>query len=122
MRVNNMIVNNVWTPVLMITSDTAQTYGPVIDDGNKRYNVTPLKSWQEHGKYHYWFIINSTVIVDQTLKHAVDDLTEANTALGHQVTALTLPLADKDALIAQLGQQMVQTQLDVAALKGDTAS
>jgi hypothetical protein len=38
--------------------------------------------------------------------------------LGQQVAALTLAGAEKDALISQLGAQMVQAQLDIAALKG----
>lgn len=38
--------------------------------------------------------------------------------LGQQVATLTLSGAEKDTLIAQLGAQMVQAQLDIAALKG----
>lgn len=122
MQINNMVVNNIWTPVLMITSDTEQTYGPEIEDGNRRYSVTPLKSWQEHGKYHYWFIVNSKeyIVLPDDVKQQISDLQSANTALGQQVTGLTLAGAQKDAQITQLGQQIVQMQLDIA--KGGTAS
>ena len=119
MQINNMVVNNIWTPVLIITSDTEQTYGPVIEDGNRRYSVTPLKSWYDD-KYHYWFIINSTeyVVLPDDAKRQINDLQSANSALGQQATVLTLSNAQKDTQITQLGQQLVQMQLALAALKG----
>lgn len=119
MQINNMVVNNIWTPVLMITSDTEQTYGSEIEDGDRRYNVTPLKSWHDD-KYHYWFIINSKehIVLPNDAKQQISDLQSANTALGQQATVLTLSSAQKDAQITQLGQQLVQMQLDLAALKG----
>lgn len=120
---NYLNINGVWTPVLMITSDTAQTYGPEIEDGSRRYSVTPLKSWHDD-KYHYWFIINSKeyIVLPDDAKQQIADLRSANTALGQQTTALTLSGAQKDAQITQLGQQLVQMQLDLAALKGGAAS
>ena len=119
MQINNMVVNNIWTPVLIITSDTEQTYGPVIEDGNRRYSVTPLKSWHDD-KYHYWFIINSKeyIVLPDDAQQQIAALQSANTTLGQQVTGLTLSGAQKDVQITQLGQQIVQMQLDVAALKG----
>ena len=119
MQINNMVVNNIWAPVLIITSDTEQTYGPVIEDGNRRYSVTPLKSWHDD-KYHYWFIINSKeyIVLPDDAQQQITALQSANTMLGQQVTALTLSGAEKDALIQQLGGEMVQEQLDIAALKG----
>ena len=119
MQINNMVVNNIWTPVLIITSDTEQTYGPVIEDGNRRYSVTPLKSWHDD-KYHYWFIVNSTeyIVLPDDAQQQIAALQSANTMLGQQVTGLTLSGAQKDVQITQLGQQIVQMQLDVAALKG----
>ena len=42
-------------------------------------------------------------------------------ALGQQMVPLTLSGAEKDTLIQQLGTQMVQAQLDIAALKGGAA-
>jgi len=42
--------------------------------------------------------------------------------MGQQLTALSLSNADKDTLITQLGAQIVQLQLDVAAMKGGAAS
>ena len=119
MQINNMVVNNIWAPVLIITSDTEQTYGPVIEDGNRRYNVTPLKSWHDD-KYHYWFIINSKeyIVLPDDAQQQIAALQSANTMLGQQVTGLTLSGAQKDVQITQLGQQIVQMQLDVAALKG----
>lgn len=122
MQINNMVVNNIWTPVLMITSDTEQTYGSEIEDGNKRYNVTPLRSWHDADGYHYWFIVNSKeyIVLPDDVKQQISDLQSANTALGQQVTGLTLAGAQKDAQITQLGQQIVQMQLDIA--KGGTAS
>ena len=119
MQINNMVVNNIWMSVLMITSDTEQTYGPVIEDGNRRYSVTPLKSWHDD-KYHYWFIINSKeyIVLPDDAQQQITALQSANTMLGQQVTGLTLSGAQKDVQITQLGQQIVQMQLDVAALKG----
>lgn len=58
----------------------------------------------------------------EQLAAALKDVRAANTALGQQVTALTLSGAQKDTQITQLGQQVVQLQLDIAALKGGTAS
>lgn len=43
-------------------------------------------------------------------------------ALGQQIAALTLSDAEKSAMISQLGSQLVQAQLDLAALKGGAAS
>ena len=54
----------------------------------------------------------------EQLAAALKDLRAGNEALGQQVTALTLAGAEKDTLIQQLGGQMVQAQLDIAALKG----
>jgi len=122
MQINNMVVNNIWTPVLMITSDKEQTYGSEIEDGSRRYSVTPLRSWQDADGYHYWFILQSTecIVLPDDAKQQITDLQSANTALGQQVTGLTLAGAQKDAQITQLGQQIVQMQLDIA--KGGTAS
>ena len=121
---NYMSINNIWTPVLMITSDTEQTYGSEIEDGSRRYSVTPLRSWQDADGYHYWFILQSTeyIVLPDDAKQQITDLQSANTALGQQTTALTLAGTQKDIQITQLGQQMVQAQLDIAALKGGTAS
>ena len=123
MQINNMVVNNIWTPVLIITSDTEQTYGPVIEDGNRRYSVTPLKSWYDD-KYHYWFIINSKeyIVLPDDAQQQITALQSANTMLGQQVTGLTLSGAEKDTLIQQLSREMVQAQLDIAALKGGTGT
>lgn len=50
-------INEVWTPVLIIQSDTAQEYGNIITDGSTRYTVEPLKQEQTDGKYIYWFVV-----------------------------------------------------------------
>ena len=119
MQINNMVVNNIWTSVLMITADTEQAYGSQIEDSNRRYSVTPLKSWHDD-KYHYWFIINSEerIVMPNDAKRQINDLQSANSALGQQATVLTLSNAQKDTQITQLGQQLVQMQLALAALKG----
>ena len=52
-----MNINNVWTPVLIIQSDTAQEYGNTITDDNTRYTVEPLKHEQADGKQVYWFMV-----------------------------------------------------------------
>lgn len=52
-----MNINEVWTPVLIIQSDTAQEYGSTIMDGNTRYTVEPLKQEQADGKQVYWFVV-----------------------------------------------------------------
>ena len=103
----------------MITSDTEQTYGSEIEDGDRRYSVTPLKSWHDD-KYHYWFIINSEerIVMPNDAKRQINDLQSANSALGQQATVLTLSNAQKDTQTTQLGQQIVQMQLALAALKG----
>ena len=53
-----MNINNVWTPVLIVQSDTAQEYGTTITNGNNtRYTVEPLKHEQADGKQVYWFVV-----------------------------------------------------------------
>lgn len=54
----------------------------------------------------------------EQLAAALKDVRAGSEALGQQVTALTLSGAEKDEQITQLGQQIVQMQLDIAALKG----
>lgn len=42
--------------------------------------------------------------------------------MGQHLTALSLSDAEKNALISQMGAQLVQTQLDIANLKGGASS
>ena len=119
---NYMSLNNVWTPVLIVQSDTAQTYGDTITDGDIRYTVTPLKSTQADGKYTYYFIIRSKerLVLPDDAKQQITTLQSANTALGQQITSLLLSSAQKDTQITQLGQQVAALTLTTA--KGGTAS
>lgn len=91
-------INNVWTPVLIIQSDTAQEYGSTITDGNIRYTVEPLKHEQTDGKQVYWFVVRgkeTLVLPDAAqqqipaLGQQVATLTAQNAVLGKQVAALT---------------------------------
>ena len=94
MQINNMVVNNIWTPVLIITSDT---------EHNLTYYTIKAKPAEQ-------------------LAAALKDVRTVNETLGQQVTGLTLSGAEKDTLIQQLGREMVQAQLDIAALKGGTGT
>lgn len=58
----------------------------------------------------------------EQLAAALKDVRTVNETLGQQVTAMTLSGAEKDTLIQQLGREMVQAQLDIAALKGGTGT
>lgn len=114
-------LNNVWTEILIISSDTEQSFSNIVEDGDKRYYVTPYRDFIEDGKHYYWFIINSKEIVNMELKQQMAELSTENNALGQQVAALTLSSGQKDTVIQQLGAQAVQMQLDIAALKGGVA-
>jgi hypothetical protein len=91
-------LNNVWTPVLILQTDTAQEYGNTITDGNTRYTVEPLKQEQTDGKQVYWFVVKSkeTLVLPDAaqqqipaLGQQVATLTAQNAVLGNQVAALT---------------------------------
>lgn len=91
-------LNDVWTPVLIIRSDTPQEYGSTITDGNTRYTVDPLRQEQADEKYVYWFVVKNKetlTIPDsvkgqiETLGQQVATLTAQNAALGKQVAALS---------------------------------
>ena len=83
MDTNYINLNNVWTEILIISSDTEQTFTSIIEDGDRRYYVTPYRNFVEDGKYYYWFIINSKEVVNAELKQQI-------TALQSQIDALTL--------------------------------
>lgn len=101
---NYMSLNNVWTPVLIVPSDTARPYGDTITDGNIRYSVTPLKSTQTDGKYTYYFIIRSKeyMVLPDEAKQQISNLQSANTALGQQAAALTLANTSLGKQVSQL--------------------
>ena len=119
---NYMNLNGIWTPVLIITSDTAQTFSDTITDGDIRYSVTPLKTEQADGKYTYYFITRGKerIVLPDEAKQQISNLQSANTALGQQITSLLLSSAQKDTQITQLGQQVIA--LTLATAKGGTAS
>ena len=76
-------LNNVWTEILIVSSGTEQTFTSIIEDGDRRYYVTPYRNFIEDGKYYYWFIINSKEVVNAELKQQI-------TELQSQIDALTL--------------------------------
>jgi hypothetical protein len=101
---NYMNLNGVWTPVLIVQSDTAQTYGDTITDGDIRYTVTPLKSTQADGKYTYYFVIRGKerLVLPDDAKQQISNLQSANTALGQQAAALTLANTSLGKQVSQL--------------------
>jgi hypothetical protein len=81
----------------------------------------------ENGCYNYKLINGEPVEITEDEKQAQIDARPASPpteidVLGQQLAALSLSDAQKSTLIAQLGSQLVQAQLDIAALKGGTAS
>lgn len=69
-------LNDVWTPVLVIQSDTPQKYGSTIADGSTRYAVEPLKQEQTDGKYIYWFVVRSkeTLVLPEAAQQQIANL------------------------------------------------
>ena len=88
MQTNFMNLNNVWTEILIVSSDTEQTFTSVIDDGDRRYYVTPYRNFTEDGKYYYWFIINSKEVVNAELKAQLTELQSQLDATNAAVLAI----------------------------------
>ena len=65
---------------------------------------------------------DTTTVAEPEIPPAPEPQPSETDSLGQQVAALTLSGAQKDIQITQLGQQLVQMQLDLAALKEGTAS
>ena len=61
---------------------------------------------------------DTTTVAEPEIPPAPEPQPSETDILGQQVEALTLSGAEKDTLIQQLGREMVQAQLDIAALKG----
>jgi hypothetical protein len=118
MQTNNININNVWTPILMITSDAEQTYGSVIEDGDTRYYVTPYRNFVEDGKYHYWFIITSKETVNAELLQKINDLQAENDILGQTTAQLQLENMQLNSTVDTLGATVAQLQLENIAAKG----
>lgn len=81
----------------------------------------------ENGCYNYKLVDSEPVETTDEEKQAQIDARPISEptpidVLGQQLAALSLSDAQKSALIAQLGSQLVQAQLDIAALKGGAAS
>jgi hypothetical protein len=81
----------------------------------------------ENGCYNYKLENGKPVETTDEEKQAQIDARPASQpteidVLGQQLAALSLSDAQKNILIAQLGSQLVQAQLDIAALKGGAAS
>jgi hypothetical protein len=115
---NYMNLNGIWTPVLIVQSDTTQTYGDTITDGDIRYSVTPLKSTQTGGKYTYYFVIRGKerLVLPDDAKQQISDLQSANTALGQQAAALTLANTSLGKQVSQLTLANTTLGKQVAAL------
>ncbi|TQI66276.1 M3 family oligoendopeptidase [Clostridium sp. KNHs216] len=118
MITNYINLNNVWTEVLMIQSDTERSYGSVIEDGDKRYNVSPFREWQEDSKYHYWFIINSIEIINPELLQKINELQAENDILGQTAAQLQLDNMQLNSTVDTLGATVAQLQLENIAAKG----
>ncbi|MFU0833866.1 MAG: hypothetical protein ACFWUC_13145 [Oscillospiraceae bacterium] len=81
----------------------------------------------ENGCYNYKLVDGEPVETTDEEKQAQIDARPASPptpvdVLGQQLAALSLSDAQKNILIAQMGSQLVQAQLDIAALKGGAAS
>jgi hypothetical protein len=81
----------------------------------------------ENGCYNYRLENGKPVETTDEGKQAQMDARPASQptpvgVLGQQLAVLSLSDAQKNVLIAQLGSQLVQAQLDIAALKGGAAS
>jgi hypothetical protein len=81
----------------------------------------------ENGCYNYKLENGKPIETTDEEKQAQLDARPASQpteidVLGQQLAALSLSDAQKNILIAQLGSQLVQAQLDIAALKGGAAS
>ena len=88
MDTNYINLNNVWTEILIVSSDTEQTFTSIIEDGDRRYYVTPYRDFVEDGKYYYWFIINSKEIVNAELKQQITELQSQLDATNEAVLAI----------------------------------
>jgi hypothetical protein len=81
----------------------------------------------ENGCYNYKLVDGKPIETTEDEKQAQIDARPASQpteidVLGQQLVALSLSDTQKNILIAQLGSQLVQAQLDIAALKGGAAS
>ncbi|XOQ44310.1 MAG: DUF5110 domain-containing protein [Clostridium sp.] len=81
----------------------------------------------ENGCYNYKLENGNPIETTDDEKQAQIDTRPASQpteidVLGQQLATLSLSDAQKNILIAQLGSQLVQAQLDIAALKGGAAS
>ncbi|MCH4239474.1 MAG: hypothetical protein LKF71_04315 [Oscillospiraceae bacterium] len=117
-----MNINEVWTPVLIVQTDTVQEYGRTIADGNTRYTVEPLKQEQSGGKYVYWFVVKSKeeLVLPEAAQQQITDLQSVNQALGNQLSQATLANATLGRQMGQLtlanstlGQQVAQLTIKV---------
>jgi len=81
-------LNNVWTEILIVSVDAEQTFTSVIEDGDRRYYVTPYRNFIEDGKHYYWFIINSKEVVNAELKQQITALQSQLDATNAAVLAI----------------------------------
>lgn len=122
MQTTYININNVFQKVLVAESDTEQSYGSVIEDGDMRYYVTPYRSFQQDGKYYYWFIVNSKEVVNQVLKQQIELMQKDSTTVGQTVASLSLQNMQLNSLVDTLGKTLSQAQFDIISLKGGTKS
>ena len=81
-------LNNVWTEILVVSVDAEQTFTSVIEDGDRRYYVTPYRNFVEDRKYYYWFIINSKEVVNAELRQQITELQSQLDATNVAVLAI----------------------------------
>lgn len=122
MQTTFISINNVFQEVLIVASDTEQAYSSIIEDGDMRYYVTPYRSFQQDGKYYYWFIVQSKEVVNQALKQQIEQMQGDSATVGQTVAGLSLQGMQLNSALDAVGKQLAQAQIDIIALKGGTKS
>ena len=118
MNITFINLNNVWTEILVVTSDTEQTFTSVIEDGDRRYYVTPYRNFIEDGKHYYWFIINSKEVINAQLKQQIDQIRNQLGIVNYDLNTLDGAKQSKLREIATACQTTIYTGVDAQDTKG----
>jgi len=111
-------LNNVWTEILVVSVDAEQTFSPIIEDGDRRYYVTPYRDFIEDGKHYYWFIINSKEVVNAELKEQINQLKTQLGIIDYDTTTLDGAKQAKLREISTACQTTIYAGVDVQDTKG----